>query len=89
MTKTVKGAFTGKMGGIILAILSVIVMLLIVVLGPLFFWVGVACVLWWSGQVVRGIALCAAGLVFIVLSAHLIQRMTERQKEAIRRDFSR
>ena len=64
-------------------------MLLIVVLGPLFFWVGVACVLWWSGQVVRGIALCAAGLVFIVLSAHLIQRMAERQKEAIRRDFSR
>ena len=89
MTKTVKGAFIGKMGGIILAILSVIVMLLMVVLGPLFFWVGVACVLWWSGQVVRGIALCAAGLVFIVLSAHLIQRMSQRQKEAIRRDLCR
>ena len=89
MTKTVKGAFTGKMGDILLAILSVIAMLLMVVLGPLFFWVGVACILWWSGQVVRGIALCAAGLVFIVLSAHLIRRMSQRQKEAIQRDFSR
>ena len=89
MTKTVKGALTGSIGGILLAILSVIVMLLMVVLGPLFFWVGVACVLWWSGQVVRGIALGAAGLVFIVLSAHLIQRMSQRQKEAIRRDLGR
>ncbi len=87
MAKTVKGALTGKTGGILLAILSVIVMLLMVVLGPLFFWVGVACILWWSGQVVRGIALCAVGLILIVLSAHLIQRMSAKQKEAIRRDF--
>lgn len=50
---------------------------------------GAACILWWSGQVLRGIALCAAGLVFIVLSAHLIRHMSERQKEAIRQDFSR
>lgn len=89
MEKTVRGTLNGKIGGILLAILSVIVMQLMVVLGPLFFWVGVACILWWSGQVVRGIALCAAGLVFIVLSAHLIRFMSERQKEVIRRDFSR
>ena len=51
--------------------------------------VGVACILWWTGQMVRGIALCASGLVFLVLSAHLIQRMNERQKKAIRRDLQR
>ena len=89
MEKTVRGTLNGKIGGILLALLSVIVMLFMVVLGPLFFWVGVACILWWSGQVVRGIALCASGLVFIVLSAHLIQRMSQWQKEAIRRDLGR
>ncbi|MCR5088614.1 MAG: hypothetical protein K6C08_03760 [Oscillospiraceae bacterium] len=87
--KTAKGAATGKAGGIILAILSVVVMLLMVVLGPLFFWIGVACILWWTGQIVRGIVLCALGLIFIVLSAHILQLMMERQKEALRRDFQR
>ena len=89
MTQSIKGAVTGKAGRIILAVFSVIAMLLLVVLGPLFFWVGVACILWWSGQAVRGIALCAVGLVLIVLSAHIIRRMSERQKEEILRDFTR
>ena len=89
MTQSVKGAVTGKAGRIILAVISVIAMLLMVVLGPLFFWVGVACVLWWSGQAVRGIALCAVGLVLIVLSAHIIRRMTAKQKAEILRDFHR
>ena len=89
MTQSIKGAVTGKAGRIILAVFSVIAMLLLVVLGPLFFWVGVACILWWSGQAVRGISLCAVGLVLIVLSAHIIRRMSERQKEEILRDFTR
>ncbi|MCR5089164.1 MAG: hypothetical protein K6C08_06615 [Oscillospiraceae bacterium] len=87
--KTAKGASTGRIGGIILAVLSVMVMLLMVVLGPLFFWIGVACILWWTGQLVRGIVLCALGLIFIVLSAHILQFMMERQKESLKRDFQR
>ncbi len=89
VTQSVKGAVTGKAGTIILAILSAIVMLLMIILGPLFFWVGTVCILWWTGQAVRGIALCAAGLMFIVVSAHLIRRMAARQKAEITKDFHR
>lgn len=87
MAKAIKGTLSGKIGGILIAVLSVIGMLVMVFLGPLFFWGGVACLLFWSDQLIRGIALCASGLSCIVLSSHIIMRMTQRQRTEMKEEF--
>lgn len=81
MYKTAHSIANWKVGGIILTILAVFLLVAMMVLGPLFFLVGVACIYWWTGQLVRGIILCALGLIFIVLSSKLALMITQKQKE--------
>ena len=83
MSRILRGAAEGNVGRIVLAMLTVIALIAMMVLGPLFFLIGLACVFWWTGQLVRGIVLCALGLVFIVLSSKLAMLMAQRQKEAL------
>ncbi len=87
MMKTAKGVFTGKIGSILLAILSVIFMLAMVVLGPLFFFVGITCIFWWTAHVIRGIVLCAIGLILIILSNQIILHMSEAQRQELAQGF--
>ncbi len=87
MMKTVRGAAAGSVGSVLLAILTVIAILAMVVMGPLFFLMGVICIFWWSAHIARGIVLCAVGLVLIVLVSRILMRMMEKQKAALARAF--
>ncbi len=85
MMKTAKGIKTGSAGSILLAILTVIATLAMLVLGPLFFLIGIACIFWWSSHIVRGIVLCAIGLILILLVSRILLRMMEKQKAELAR----
>ena len=58
-----------------------------VVLGPLSFFVGITCIFWWTALVIRGIVLCAIGLILIILSNQIILHMSEAQRWELAQGF--
>ena len=86
MVKTAKGVQQGSIGTILLALLSVVGIMLLSVAGPLFFLVGVCCVYIWM-RPVRGIVLCAIGLVLMVLVSQLTLYIMRKQREEMAEDL--
>ena len=80
--KIFKGFKRGSILTIVSGILAMIGVIALSVAGPLFFLVGILCIHIW-GRRVRGIILCALGLVLMILSNHLTIRIMEKQKDEL------
>ncbi len=80
--KIFKGFTRGSILTIVSGILAMIGVIALSVVGPLFFLVGILCIHIW-GRRVRGIILCALGLVLMILSNHLTIRIMEKQKDEL------
>ena len=87
MIKTAKGVQRGSIMTILLAMLSIIGILILSIAGPLFFLVGILCIYIWM-RPVRGIVLCAIGLVLMVLASQIKLSIMQKQKEEIAADIS-
>ena len=71
---------------ILSGLVSMVLILALHILGPLFFVVGILCIHIW-GRKVRGIVLCAVGLVLMILTNHLAIWIMEKQKEEIKQSL--
>lgn len=86
--KTFKEVRQGSVLTVLSGMLSLIGVVALSVVGPLFFFAGILCIHIWSRRV-RGLILCALGLVLMILSNHLTIRIMEKQKVEMEQDVQR